>query len=68
MRHITIPNGKAVPLGAYVKAWRAVKGMPFDAEITDWQWYPTKAGFVLADMRRGMEERINAGIPYIDRC
>ena len=67
MRTITIPNGKRVSLGAYVKMWKLLKTMNPEEYVTGWQWFSVKVRDVLNDMSDAAEERLNAGIPYTMR-
>jgi len=70
MRVITLPSGRRVSLGEYVRSWRAVKAIVAvdpEREVAHWQWFPVPAREVLADIRAGMDERINARVPYVDR-
>jgi len=67
IRAITLPSGKQVSIGAYVRAWKVLKTMPFETLLPGWEWYEVEAGRILADMRRGMHERINAGRSYDQR-
>lgn len=62
-RIITIPNGKRVPLGAYVKTWKQLKIMDPDDEVNGWEWFSVKVRDVLNDMSDAAERRLNSGIP-----
>lgn len=66
-RLILIPCGKWVTLGEYVKQWKLLKTMPPDAEVTGWEWYSMTVAEVLRAFSRGVEDRINAGVPRINR-
>jgi len=66
-RCITTPEGKRVSIGAYVKAWKSLKAMDPETEISGWQWYPVKARDVLRDIAQGVQDRINQAIPYNKR-
>lgn len=63
-RVVTLPNGRAVTLRAYVDAWWHLKSLPPDYEMHGWEWYPLPVSRILADMRRGMNDRITQGISY----
>lgn len=57
--YITIPNGKKISLSNYVTAWKRVKKLDPDTYVEGWQWFGTKARFILQDMRAGLHDRIN---------
>jgi len=63
IRVVRLPGGRLVSLAAYVKAWKKAKTLDPDATIKGWNWYPVTVREVLADMRRGMMDRINSGTP-----
>lgn len=56
---IIIPDGKAVTIGQYVAAWRKLKTIPPEQEITGWSWYPKPASEILRDFSHGVDDRIN---------
>lgn len=58
-RVVRIPNGRRVPLGAYVAAWRAVKAMPPDQLVRGWGHFAEPASRILADFAFGLHDRIN---------
>jgi hypothetical protein len=68
-RYITMPAiHKSVPIGAYVAAIKVAKANP------DWQfktgltsWWPTSGREIMRQFREGMNDRINAGVPYVER-
>lgn len=62
-RVIVIPDGRRVSLSAYVKAWSHVKSLPPDQEVRGWDLFPTRAGVILGQMRRGIDDRINEKDP-----
>jgi hypothetical protein len=69
-RAVTLPNGRRVGLGTYVAAWKRLKVIAAEepgALMPGWDAFPTPAADILAAMRRGMHERISAGIPYSAR-
>lgn len=59
---------RRVTLGAYCRAVRLAKAHP-DAEFKHGlaTWYPTKGADIVRQFRSGIHDRINAGIPAIDR-
>lgn len=59
VRVITVPNGRRVTLGQYVKAWKLVKTLDPDDELRDWDLFPTKASTVLRDISYGVNDRVN---------
>ena len=58
-RVVVLPNGRAVRLSAYVAAWRVVLRSPPDMEFKGWDHFATPAGRILAELRRGLHDRIN---------
>lgn len=56
---ITLPNGTAVSLRAYARAWSKLSSMPAGALVGGWTYSPESAGRVLAAMRAGLHDRIN---------
>lgn len=67
MRVITLPNGRAVPLRAYVAAWRTVKQADPETEFRGFEWYPVPARDILRRFRAGLDQRITDGISYSQR-
>ena len=59
MKYVTLPNGKRCALGAYAKAWRALKNMPASALVPGFADFPERAESILCAMRGGLSERIN---------
>lgn len=59
MQTVGLPSGKRTSLGHYVGAWKQIKALPPQAEVTGWQWYPVTARDVLRDLRHGLQDRIN---------
>lgn len=68
-RYISLPAvNAAVTIGSYVRALKMAKANPtteFKHGLTT--WWPTTGEEIMAQFRRGMVERINAGIPYSQR-
>lgn len=68
-RYINLPAlGRKVPLGAYVAAVKLAKANPtaeFKTGLTT--WWPTTGAEVVAQFWRGVEHRINQGIPCNQR-
>lgn len=68
MRTITLGTGQVVSLKAYVAAIKVAKANPdteFKSGLTT--WWTTTGAEIMKQFRRGMHDRINAGIPYIER-
>lgn len=65
MRVVTLGDGKQVPLGAYVEAWRRVRELEPSASLDRGLCSrdSTTAGDVLREFRNGMHDRINRHIP-----
>lgn len=66
-RVIQLPKGNAVPIPTYLAAWRALKALPGDREVTGWEWYPVPAGRILDAMMAGVHDRINRHQPGYGR-
>ncbi len=68
-RFIHLPAlDKSVPLGAYVAAIKVAKANPektFKTGLTT--WWPTTGAEIVAQYLKGMNERISAGVPYMER-
>lgn len=65
MRVITIPNGKRVSLGAYVKTWKLLKTLDPNEEVGGWEWFPVKVSIILRDISDGVMARTMSGVPRI---
>ena len=63
-RYITLPNGKAISLGSYAKAWRTLKTLPPETHTPGFSYSFDTAASVLREIRKGMHERINK---HLDR-
>ncbi len=63
VRVISLPNGRAVTLSAYARAWRKVRELPPAANVSGWGHFPTPAGEIAAVMRAGLLDRINRHRP-----
>lgn len=66
-RMITLPSGRRITIGEYVRSCRILKTMDLDDEVAKWEWYPCKVSHILHDIRWGIHDRINQGIPYVNR-
>lgn len=58
-RVIILPGGRRTTLGKYAAAWKQLKAVSPDTEVTGWEWYPVPAWYILRGMRRGLQDRIN---------
>lgn len=59
MKTIRLPNGRAVTLGSYVRFWQQVRRLPDAARVDGFSWIHDTAGECLAEIRRGVHDRIN---------
>lgn len=58
-RAVTLPNGRRVGLGVYVRAWKALKGYAPDDVVGGFDYFPNTAEAVLFRLRAGLTDRIN---------
>lgn len=68
MRTITLGTGQVVSLKAYVAAIKVAKANPdmqFKSGLTT--WWTTTGAEIMKQFRRGMHQRINEAIPYMER-
>jgi hypothetical protein len=61
-RYVTLPNGKKVGLGEYVRGWKVVRELPPAQLCRGWDYFEIKAASILRDLRDGMHDRINRHI------
>lgn len=68
-RVVILGNRRAVSLGAYVRAWRAVAALPAEQEVKHGLtgWWSDTAGSVLRQFRDGLHDRINRHVPGFGR-
>jgi len=70
MRVIYLPAiDRRVSLKAYVAAVKMAKANPdreFSTGLTT--WWPTTGADIMQQFYEGVQERINAGIPYLQRA
>jgi hypothetical protein len=59
MRVITLPSGRQVTIGDYVKSWRFLKTLPPEKQINGWSHFPETAAWILSAIRFGVMDRIN---------
>jgi hypothetical protein len=65
---LVVANDKVVSLGQYVRAIKQAKAHPtarFDQGLSC--WWPCTGEDIMKQFMDGVHERINDGIPYIDR-
>ena len=62
-RTITLPNGRAVALGEYVRSWKRLQQLPSSCQVAHWSHFPNTAGQILAEIRFGIHDRINRHLP-----
>lgn len=66
-RTIKLPSGRRISLRTYVDAWRKLRDMEKHGVdymlINDWDWFAVEADQVLAEIRRGVDHRINTHMP-----
>jgi len=64
-RVITLPSGRSVTLGEFVRSWRLLQTLPAGRDIDrGWNWYPESAGEILRQISRGVHDRINRHLPW----
>lgn len=59
---IVTPSGRRMSAGAFARAWKSVLASYRDnpaSEVTGWQWFSCSAADAIADIRRGLDDRIN---------
>ena len=68
MRTITIATGRTVSIGQYVTAIKFAKASP-DAEFAHGLtcWWPCTGREIMEQFMRGVHDRINQAVPYIER-
>lgn len=66
-RYVTLGDGRHIPLGAYVAAWRKALDAPADAVFNGspcgWKGCSETRNEVVRQFRDGMHDRINRHIP-----
>lgn len=63
-RCIVTPSGHRVGLNAYVDAWRRLKTVPADTEVSGWDWFARPASEILDAISSGVHSRINRHLPW----
>lgn len=54
----TTPEGRVVPISVMAKALKNIRLMP-ELEYPGWNWFATPGHMILAEVRRGIHDRIN---------
>lgn len=67
IRVITIPCGRQVTLGEYVRSWKILKTLPPNRLVDRWSHFPTPAGEILREISYGVHDRINKHLPWWHR-
>lgn len=58
-RVIGLPDGRQIRISIFLASWQRIKTLPPDATVNGWNWYPLTAREVLADISRGVLDRIS---------
>lgn len=64
IRVITLPNGKSVSLGCYVKSWQKLLTLHPESTVTGWDHFSTRACEILQAISYGVHDRINRHLPW----
>lgn len=64
---IVLPNGRRCSVAVYVAAWKQLKLVKPDTSVRGFGDWPASAGDVLAELRRGLDDRINRHDPHYGR-
>lgn len=68
MNTIGLPDGRHILIAEYVRSWRKLLTLPADRWVAGWSHFGiTTAGEILADIRRGIHDRINRHLPWPHR-
>jgi hypothetical protein len=57
-RAFMTPEGCPVSIRTMAQALRVIRQAP-DKDYPGWNWFPTSGHFILAEFRRGLDDRIN---------
>lgn len=57
-RGFLTPEGRPVSIRTMAQALRTIRADP-DRDYTGWNWFPTPGHHILAEFRRGLDDRIN---------
>ena len=66
-RYITVPIGRHIALGEYVKTWRLLKTLPPMEEVKGWSWWAVRADVILEGISYGVHDRINRLLPWFNK-
>lgn len=61
---ITLPGGRKVTAGEYVRSWKILRTLPANRPVANWDHFPTPAGAILREISRGCADRINRHLPW----
>lgn len=67
IRLITLPSGRRVTIGEYVRSWKTLKTLPPNRLVDRWSHFPTPAGEILREISYGVHDRINKHLPWWNR-
>jgi len=68
MKHfITLPNGRNVGLGVYVRAFNELKKTPPNEMVRGFDYFAAPAGEILRKMRESITDRINRHLPHFGK-
>lgn len=62
-RYITLPNGRRCGLAVYLDAWRQLRAMDPNIEVTGFDHFSQAARHILREIQYGIHDRINRHIP-----
>lgn len=57
-RAFLTPEGRPVSIRSMANALRVIRSAP-DQDYPGWNWFPTPGHHILAEFRRGLNDRIN---------
>jgi hypothetical protein len=61
---IILPNGRRISAGYYARQWRNLTRMSPERPVSGFDYFTTTAGEVLAELRRGLHDRINRHLTH----
>lgn len=56
-RAFLTPEGRPVSIATMARALRTIRANP-NEDYTGWNWYATPGHYILAEFRRGLDDRI----------
>ena len=57
-KYFKTPEGRALSIRTLANAAKTIRQNP-GKDYPGWNWFPTKGYFILAEIRRGVNDRIN---------